>query len=356
MIGGDRNQLVSLHTSKGVQLYQYNPTDQFSLGWGREKNNVSKCELSVPSQLVNNVLPDIVPWQHWVSVWDEYGKRLHWTGPVMSWSGNRDQLTISCADSGSLFKRQVNPITKRWEAADPAFIAGEIIESMLEQQGIPTQPLVRPDPRVDKFDFSVIFEEQMVDQTISQLVDVGLCWSVTMGRPILGPLSFKTQAALDGERDFMDGSPVITRDGADMANEIILRSTDSLARARVPLEGLNLQRIVHVENMFGVSNTQKVTNQYVRETSRVRDTLQLPQNVRLHPDAPVDLDMLVPTARFMVEAYGVLAVMELTAMEVRCSSGEISVGVTMASVDDDPPELEEFTKANGIGGLSGGGA
>lgn len=188
MIGGERNQLVSLHTHKGVQLDQYDPDNQISLGWSREQNQVSKCEVNASSSLNDGVVPNIVPWLHWISVWDEYGRRLHWTGPVAKWQANRDQLSITAYDVGTYFKKQRNPITKRWEATDPAFIARELVESMIEQQGINTAPIVRPDPRVDKFDFQVKSDDQMLDQTIASLVNFGLRWAITGGVPVLGPL------------------------------------------------------------------------------------------------------------------------------------------------------------------------
>lgn len=350
MIGADRNQYVRLHTYKGVTIDEFTPDHMFTAGWSREKNNVSKASISVPSTLTDNVIPDLDPWLNWMSIWDDTGTRLHWTGPIQEISGNRDQVTIGASDMAALFARQPNPITKKWEGADPAFIAQELIDSMIEQQGLPTQTIARPDPRADKFDFAVNFEETELDRTLDQLVDVGLIWSITMGRPILGPLSFKSLASLDGERDFIDGSPVITRTGADMANEIIVRAPGAVARARVSVPGLFLSRIVDIESMFSVSNVQRVAEQYVKKTSRSRDILQLPGNIRLNPEAPVELDMLVPTARFHVEAYGLLAQMELRSMECKCEQGDIAVTVTMESVDDDPPELESFAQNTGLFG------
>ncbi|RIR62933.1 hypothetical protein D2E33_04430 [Mycobacteroides abscessus] len=342
MIGGERNQLVSLHTHKGVQLDQYDPDHQISLGWTREQNQASKCEINVSSSLNSGVVPDIVPWLHWISVWDECGRRLHWTGPVVKWQGNRDQLSLTAFDMGTYFKRQRNPITKRWEATDPAFIARELIEATIERKGVYTTPIVRPDPRVDKFDFQVTADDQMLDQTISSLVNLGLRWAVAGGVPVLGPMSLKPLASL-GEHDFMGGSPVISRDGTNMANDILLRAADSIARDRVEIEGIDLQRIVNIDDMFSVSNANKATRQLVRSTSRVRDTLELPGDIRLHPEAPIDLDQLVPSARFTVGSYGVLALMELQSMQVSCKEGDIAVSVTMDAIydEDDPIELDK---------------
>lgn len=345
----DRNQYVSIHTFTGKQIYQYTPDHQLGLGWGREKNQTSKCEITVPSQLAEGVVPKLVPWLHWASVWDEHGKRLHWTGPIQDWEADKDKVSIAASDFSALFDYQVNPITKRWETTDPAFIAGELLERILDQQGLAVAPRVIPDPRLDKFDFATVFESQSLRQTMTQLVDYGLSWSVSMGTPVLGPLSFKPITALS-ETDFVDGSPTISRTGKDMANEIILRAPGTIARARVPGGGLNLQRIIDVDSMFSVSNAQRVAEQQVRYTSKVRDILSLPGDVRLHPEAPVGLDQLVPTARFTIEAYGILALMELISMQVKCFDGEIAVHVTMANVDDDPTELNELIARNDTGG------
>lgn len=343
MIGA---QYVSIHTRKGVPLYQYSPSEQYGVGWSREQNQVSTCDLTLPSQAHDRVLPDLAPWLHEVSVWSEDGKSLYWNGPITSWSANRDQVTVTARDIATLMTRTLNPITKRWDIADPADIAAELVEAMIDQHGLRAKPIVRRDPRVDRFDFAVRFEEQTLDQTFGELTGLGLRWSVVMGVPILGPMPLRAVAALS-EHDFVGGSPVVGVDGADMATEVIVRTAGTIARARTPVDGLRLQKMVTLDSMFAVSNAAKAARQLVSHSSAARRTLALPGNIRLHPEAPVLLDQLIPSARFTVEAYGAMDVLELTSMQVQARNGETTVNVTMQSVDDDPPELLEQDASTG---------
>jgi hypothetical protein len=116
-------QIVSLHTINGVQLYQFLANAQTALLWTRDLREVSRCELSLPPSLDYTRLPDIVPWMHWLSVWDDTGQELYWTGPIQRLSADRTSMTISARDPAALMARTRCPITKRWDAADPATVA-----------------------------------------------------------------------------------------------------------------------------------------------------------------------------------------------------------------------------------------
>jgi len=95
-----------------------------------------------------------------------------------------------------------------------------------------------------------------------------------------------------------------------------------------------------------VTNAEAAARQYLRHRGRIRDAIAADGSNRLHPDAPLDVRSLVPSTRVTVEARGVLAVMEMTSVEVAVEQGATSVSVGLATVDDDPPEL---LKAGGSG-------
>lgn len=331
-------QIVSIHTAQGVQLYQFTPKDISRLLWSRELREVSRCEVAVPSPLTQDLLPDLVPWLHWISVWDTNGRDLYWTGPIQKVQTDRQTMSISGRDVASLMTRTRCPITKKWQASDPATIALELWRAMIDLHGVRADPIMRVDPFGDPFDFDTKADANMLDKVIEDLVAVGLRWTVVAGVPVLGPAPLKPIAAL-GEDDFTGSGLSLVRDGSEVYNDVLLKTADDYTRDYIPISGLRLQALVTKDSMFGVDNAAKAARQYLRHTASIRDAVQVGQDSPLHPDAPVTHDQLIPSARFTIDAYGLLVLMELEAVEVSCADGRTTVTVRMESVNDELPQL-----------------
>lgn len=339
-------QIVSLHTVSGTQLYQFLGNDVIDLTWTREASSPSRCELRVASTLDYNRLPDIVPWLHWISVWDETGQYLYWTGPIHKTTATREALDISARDMSSLLSRTRCPTTKRWDVAWPVDIAAELLDSMIELHGLSVRPVrqpLRPLQYDERYDFAVSQDGTLLDAVFDDLVNLGLRWTVVAGTPILGPLSRVAVTALT-ETDFVGDGLTVVRDGSQTFNDVLLRGGDNLAVARVPMGGLQLQTTVNIDDMFGVSNVDRAVKQYAAYAAQIRDTVTLPDNAVLHPYAPIALEQLIPSARLTVDAYGLLIKAELTGIDVSYSSTTASVAVRLSSVDDDVPELVAVTE------------
>lgn len=346
-------QVVSLHTARGTQLYQFVGRDLIDLSWSRESRQTSRAEITAAPTLDYGRLPDIVPWLHWCSVWDETGQELYWTGPIRRLSSSRQSMVLECRDMSALFSRTRCPMTKRWDVTDPALIAEEMVSAAIELHNLNTRPVVRADPFGDKFDYSAAADEQMLDNVLDELVQLGLHWTVVAGVPFLGPMPRTTLAGL-AETDFVGDGLTLIRDGSQTFNDVLLRGGDALARARTEMGGLNLQTIVNVDSMFGVSNVDRATKQYARHVSRIHDSVRLPDNAVLDPHAPVYLNQLIPSGRFTLDAYGLLLSMELSGIDVSCTSEGSSVSVRMDVVDDDLPELIKIQSQNAISGADVG--
>ncbi len=343
------HQIVSLHTYSGVQMYQFLGNELVQCTWSRESNDVSRCELTVPSTIDYNRIPDIQPWLHWVSVWDDSGQDLYWTGPIQRTTGTRDSLQISARDVASFYTRTRCPIQKRWENGDPADIAEELWKAMAEWHGLSVRPIVRPDPFGDRFDYTAVGEEVMLDSVIDDLTRLGLRWTVVSGVPLLGPLPRQGVAALT-EDDFVNGGLTLVRDGSNTFNDVLLRGGSDLSRARVPMGGLNLQTVVDIDSMFGVGNADRAVRQYARYVSKIHDSVTLPDAAVLHPDAPVSIKQLIPTARLVIDAYGLLLPVEVVGVDVTLSTDSSTVGIRVAGVNDDLPELIEVQSQGPVAG------
>lgn len=343
-------QIVSLHTFSGVQLYQFTGNDLIDLSWSRDLCEVSRCRLNVSSTLDYNRFPDIMPWLHWVSVWDGSGEVLLWRGPIIKLEANKSTMTLECRDMAALFGRTRCPLEQRWDPTDPADIANELLAAMIEVHGLNVRPIVRRDPYGDRFDFAARADEVMLDSTIDDLVRLGLKWSVVAGTPILGPMPRTVVASLS-ENDFVGSGLSISRDGSNTFNDVLLRAADTLARSKVPMAGLNLQTIANVDSMFGPSNADRAVKQHARYVSKFHDTVVLPDDAVLHPNAPVTIDQLVPTSRIVIDAFGQMIQMELTGIDVSFTPQSSSISIRTAVVDDDLPELLELQQKASMSGV-----
>ena len=341
------DQIISLHTAAGVTLYQFLPEHYSDSSWTRDQRDASRSTIVLPPQDGLNELPDIMPWLHHATVYDGERDVVLWTGPIQKASKNRAGLTLTCKDHAAYLARTRDPITKRWDAADPATIAAELWRLMQDQQAINTRVIERPDPEGERFDFATVADDQMMDQTIGSLVDKGLRWTVVSGAAIIGPVGLDPIATL-GEDDFLGDGITLTRDGGAVYNDVMVRGADVRHRERVDFYGQNLQTIHNVDDMFGVSNVKRAAQQYVRHTGTVRTRLELPGATVLHPDAPVSIYQLVPSTRYVISAHGVRELVELEGVEVKRTPGEATASVTMESVNT-LPELAEAANLDDTG-------
>jgi len=352
-------QMVSLRTQQGVQLHQFLGAKRQlnSLSWSRESRQPSTCTVTVPTPATDDGLPpQIFPWLHWIDVWDGEGQTLLWSGPIKHPSIGRTTMTLRAVDIGGALPSATRcPTTKRWDVTDPAEIAAELFTRMVELHGVQADPVVRYDPFGDKFDYAVKADVEMVDTHIDQLVGMGLFWTVIGGVPYLGPQPRQPVAALS-EYDFEGDSGItLDRDGSNTFNDVLLLSGDEKSRSRVEMGGLNRQTIYHADSIFGVSNTDRQTKAVARYVSRFHDTITLPDNAVLKPDAPISLDQMVPSTRLTIEAFGMLIPVELTGCDVSYTpDGGPKAGIRIAAVDDELPELIELQRKASISGLSQG--
>lgn len=334
-------QAVSIHTHGGVPLYQYLPSRIIEIEWGRTLRDVSIATLTLPpDDHIDNL--DIVPWLHWVSIWDVENDTMPlWTGPIINPAIDRNSLTITAKDHAAFMGKTNVPFTKAWEATDPAYIAKELWEAMADNHNLNVTPIVRPDPDGQAFDFQVKADTDSMDKVIRQLVDLGLRWTVVRGVPILGPASKKHIQDL-GQDDFLGDGLRLSRDGSQSANDILVRNQDAIARARVPMAGLNLQSIVTVDNLSSAGNAERAAYEQAKHFAQIHDSVTVPQGSELHPDAPVVLDDLIPSTRFTVTAYGLRTLVELENMNCTVGSDGSKTVVSMESV----LELPELTTIN----------
>lgn len=343
-------QLVTLRTLQGVQLDQFPPSEQISLQWGREKRQTSHLDMTVAVGAASTL--NISPWLHWLDVWDDTGRVPLWTGPILNSTSNKQQTQFHALDISGLASRTRNPLSKSWDSTDPALIAEEFYDALIEWHGIPARTLSRTDPLGTPFSYTSVADANKIDAVMTDLVNQGLYWTVINGVIVLGPWDRTVMTSL-GEDDFIGGGGMsITRDGTNSYNDILLKSGNSKARSSAPMGGLRLQEIVEINNMFGVSNTDNAVRQAAQYRSKIHDMISLPSGSILNPLAPVTIDQLMPSARLALTGFGQTFLMELDSVSVTSQEGESQVAITVSAVDDNLPELIQLEAKRSATGLT----
>lgn len=337
LVGDMGDESLSIHTVDGAIVGDIPANAVSGLTWGRELSEVSIADFSINTDAARETLEDIRPWLHWVTVWD-HGIGV-WTGPIQKAIIGRESSSISARDCSTFAWRSRCPITRTWTETATTDIAAELYRLMLAQHRIRTTPLVIPTLADDTFTIRVDADSRMVHQVIEDLVKLGMDWTIVGGRPVLGTFPTTPVAELT-ELDFLVEIQRI-RDGSQTFNDIRVQGQNWGQTAIVELSGLNLQGIVALDDMFGVSNIQKAARRYVSGSAAIRDTLLVPNGAALHPDAPVSIDDLTPGRVFTVHSDGVSNLMRLDSMSVAASDTDFTVQVSLVAV---PPDLGELAK------------
>ncbi len=298
-----------------------------SLNYSREANEVSKATIIVSAN--DPVLEWLTPWLHWITVWD--CGIPSWDGVVQKVTIGARQATIEAKDLSTFMWRTRTPLSRNFSQLDPASIAETLWNSMLELHRIDVTPLVFTELQGRTFDFAVQADVRMLDQTMDDLVKIGLDWTVMAGKPVLGSLPEGDPIAALSDSDFLVDMEVV-RDGTFTANDVRLQGANYAETARVDMGDLHLQALVSMDDMYGVSNVARATAEYAKHVARVPTMLVIPSGASLHPDAPWELREMVPGAVVSVYGREVLSHMRLQQLEVHESAGSHEIKVTLESL------------------------
>lgn len=328
MIGNAGGFTIGVHGIDGTGVGDLPCQAIPEVAWGREAREVSRCEFVVVNSAAPQLIENVRPWYHEVSVWDA-GTQV-WKGPIQRIEIEEATTKIICRDLSTYMWRTRVPITRTWSDLDPSEIAAPLWEAMLELHKIKAAPIVLANVTGETFTYSAVADSKKLNQVMDDLTKLGLHWTVVAGTPILGPPPTNPIATL-GACDFLVALQII-RDGTGTYNDVRLRGKNFSQTAMVDLAGLHLQELVSLDDVFGVSNIQKAAQEYVKETGTIRDVLVVPGQASLHPDAPVKLSDLVPGNHFRVDARGLSTLMRLDQVQVATDATKYDVQVTLESV------------------------
>lgn len=337
-LGNLGEQALSFHTADGRIIGEVPAEAVRSVSWNRERREVSRCQVEVSTQAAADVLEDVVPWLHWMSVWDH--DIAVWTGPVQINDMKSSSTMLQVRDPSTFLWRTRVPVSRTWAALDPTKIAADLWALMAEVHNIPRTPLVMPSLSEEAFTIQAVADSRMLHALMDDLVKAGLQWTVVGGRALFGDFPQTAQAVLtDTDFNVEIGR---RRDGTGTFNNVKVMGRNWSETGRAELGGLNLQGLVSLDDMGGVSNIQKATRRHVQEKATIRDALYLPANASLAPDAPLTLGDLVPGRVFAIHSLGVSQLVVLDAMNCESTPENFDIQVTLEAVQN-PTEIERLS-------------
>lgn len=329
-----RTQSFSIETHDGISLGAVECPDSFT--WSREMNEVSVLTLTGPHQKITEQLE---PWFYWVSCWD--GQSLQWRGPIIDVQFDDAAMSIIAKDVGVFMWYTRTVTTRAWANQDIATIAADMWQDMLDLQNVNAIPMVLPHlAGQGRYSTSVKADVRKLNQEMSDLVKLGLRWTVVRGRPILGWQPTGIVAELGNCH--LSGGAKIQRNGSMTSNDVRVQGQNYSHTERVEMGGLHLQSLVQVDDVFGVSNIVNAAREQAVKRAQIKNSLVIPAGATLTGDAPVELNTLVPGVRLAVTALGMRSTFELQKMSVAGSSAGTSVSLTLNTVND-TTELEDLT-------------
>ena len=320
------------------RLGSFLPRDVSSIKWSREKNEVTQA---VVTMTVDGSLTDALePWLHQLAIFRN--DQPVWRGFVLATSAKARELTVVARDPAAYFAKRRVSEAHYYREYDVSYIAAEIVKEAVaafDPFGIAQNLLVEPTGIVIDLDLKP--EELYVSEVLKNLVEVGLQWTVTGGRMVIGPMPRHHVTAAIEDRH-MEANLTVEKDGTEQVNDLIALGKGASGAYFDYQTGLNapLQGIAKGDNLTADWQCINEARKQIRRRAVAPRRLTMGGAARLLPVAPVSVTELVPGCLVPVqtEMTGVLigARMELTAIECTASVGKDEVAITLG---DEPIEI-----------------
>lgn len=338
---------VLVHDVHGVPIVELSCRDVDAIGWSRELSEVSHCDLTVGGVAAEDVLNKVRYWVHHVTVYRD--DEFVWTGVVQRISGDFDTAKITARDYGCYAWRTLTPVSKTWSNTDPTLIAAELWAAVYQWHVLPgAEPTVFPSSVA--YDVAAAKDRQRTDQTLSDLVKLGVEWTIYRGRVVVMPTVRSRELVTPimlADCDFAERMSIV-RDGARFYTDITVRGKNFTANATRDVAGLRLQDIVNLDDLFGAQNVRTAAEQLVSRRATNQLQVVVPSGATLRPDAPITINRLMPgviVPVFTTLAGGVTVERRLEKVEVSQGPGGERVAVTLgpipgsADADDSSPGI-----------------
>lgn len=314
--------------------------DLSGVTWNRAKNEFTQAtvNLSAGRSLAN----DLEPWLHQLAIFRD--DEPVWRGFVFNTSAQDGKLSVTARDPSSWFSKRRVERSRGWYGVDPTTIAAEVIRDALaafDPFGM-SQYMVEA-PTGLFVNYEVKKDAVLVAEVLKDLVDVGLQWTVTGGRLVLGPAPrAHTTAGLDDSH--FDTLPTVEKDGSAVVNDLLILGKGASGQYFDYGSGFAgaLQGIEKADALTTEFQCVNEARDQVRSRTVATRRISMPGNSRLMPNAPVSVEELVPGCLVPIatNTTGILVAsrLELSEMSVKAGRSGDEVSVTLV----DAPVTEQL--------------
>jgi len=388
-LGCASSYTVTLHYRGGQRVYAY-PEAVTSVEWSRARRGVSEATVELSKQSLSPecaaLMVDVWPLTHEVTIYRD--DRAVWQGllmrrPMVRGQAGQTTITLQAKDPGVFLERRLPHRGVKLEDVPVSDAARQVVASCLEHE----------DPNVlAHVTAAEVEDETRVSHTIhaygrwgidelDDLAEQGMDWTF-VGRALYlsPPATLDTQPVGQLTSQDLMGDVELELDGEEYASLVYAapQPTDGVWEHLEGVGGVSpyfglIEHVVQTDLSWHVDEdgqwdppesqdgeeplTRQETEQaLVRAAQDRRDEASRPlilvrasDGARLSPDAPVDLDVLVPGVRIDLALdeqdflFSVVRAMRLTRVDVTWDGSSEQVGVALAQIgtpeDDDVQEL-----------------
>lgn len=318
----------------GRILWQSTDSRVQSLQWSREL-----AETTVAT-LVAIIRPEIShrlePWVHLLSAYRD--GELVWHGVVLKVKAGATQAEVTAFDGSVLFDRRRVASNRTWAQHD----ATQVMQTMVEDAvGFADSTELVESIVALKSRLWVTAgwtaAECMVGDVVKDLHGMGLAWTVSAGRLLIGPVGAQQTTAQLTDHHF-DGQVQVVKDGSEVVTDALVVGKGVWGQYTVGPNPLGLlQSIEKADGLVRAEECEQQAKRVVEDAQIAPRRVEVPNGSRLLPTAPVTMDLLVPGVRVPVSTSqtGVVigSLMQLTKVEVTADDSGEKVTVTLSEVN-----------------------
>lgn len=321
---------VTVSEATGRIIWQSTDSQFGGVTWARERNEVTKA--SVDAVMAPAIVNIIEPLVHLLTVYRD--GELVWHGLLTKVRSTGSSVQLEAADGAFMFARRRVASNRTWQQTDATQVMRTMVEDGLgysDRTGL-VESIETAASRLWAT-AAWTAAEGMVSDVVSELVEMGLVWTVSAGRLLIGPVLSGYTTAQIADGDF-DGEMTIVKDGSEVVTDALVVGKGVWGQWTVGDTPVGLfQSIESADGLVRAAECEQRAEMVVKDAAVPPRRLELPSGTRLMTTAPVLLSELVPGVRVPVATRqtGVVmaSVMQLTKVEVTADNGGEQIKVTL---------------------------
>lgn len=260
-----------------------------TVAWERQWCDISVCTLELGGDM--RPLNQVEPWQHLVSVYAN--DELVWYGPVYQVRTTRAGARIVAHDPAEYWRRRRVGQSRSYLNRDASQVMRDLVtDGMSVNDPCEVVSFLTAASAGVWVTKEVLAGTRMVMDEVRDLEGMGLAWTISAGRLLVGPVAEHTTAPLSD--DHMDGDVAVVKDGAEVVTDMLVQGKGVYGYHVDGEQAVGLlQGIEKADGLVRAQECQSLAQRRVEEAKYPPRRLEFGSS-RLLPTAPVGIHELVP--------------------------------------------------------------